>query len=341
LSTHPDSHYGRAKTFRLAAIQFSLGLGLSALLFAQNVSQPAENSIVFQRGGEFYTGYMGHKILPRWAGKYYVEVQDIESKAPLFNLTDSAGHNERVVFQLPDTPYIYALGYNVGTDGSIAVIGNAPEGKNSDAEFIAWISPDRKRQTVVQAYPFVPEAVAVAADGTIWSVISGNVIRRYDTSGKLLSSLAVVGLRCPPPDTPGDASRNSRLEASQDRVGWFTSADQYLEFSLDGKEIGRFEGPPGWGSPAIDPNLTHWYHQFALSADNQPVISGRTRDGRTLRIVAFDRNAQVWKPVSLPGENADRVILLGFDGTELVTISADRLDTLVRWTRGASSPEAR
>jgi hypothetical protein len=334
-----------------AAIRLLVGLGLSALLCAQTASPPPENPATFQRGSE---SYMGNKIQPRWAGKYLVEVQDPESKSPVFNLTDSAGRIERVIFQLPDTVYIAALEYNLGTDGSIAALGRALNGKNGGASFIAWISPDRKHQTVVQSYPFVPETVAIAADGSIWSAgtlfdddkreaIAYNVIRRYDSQGNLLASVAVAGLKWL--GNPARAAGYSQLQASRDRVGWFTSGDQYIEFSLDGKEIGRFEGPPGWGEPGRDPNLIYWYDRFALSTDNQAALGGMTRDHKSLRVVTLDRRAQVWKQVSLMGEEApDRVLLLGFDGAELVIQSANNLDTLVHWTRGAAGaglPEAR
>jgi hypothetical protein len=242
---------------RLGAAQLVMGLGLSALLFAQTASQPSSNSSVFHRGHEFY---IDNTFQPTWAGKFLVQVQDRESKSPSFELADHEGNKERVVFQLPDTAYIEALRYNVGTDGSIVAIGTALRGKNGGACFIAWIAPDRKRQTVIQAAPFVPVAVAMAADGTIWSIgtlfdddkmktMANNVMQRYDTSGRLLTSLTLTELRSPR-EWPGDATEFSYLQASQDRVGWFTSGDQYLEFSLAGAEIGRFEGPVGWGAPA-------------------------------------------------------------------------------------------
>jgi hypothetical protein len=37
--------------------------------------------------------------------------------------------------------------------------------------------------------------------------------------------------------------RRPFLRSSNDRVGWFTRFDEYFEFSLDGKQIGHYEGP--------------------------------------------------------------------------------------------------
>jgi hypothetical protein len=326
----------------LAAIQLSMGLGLTALLLAQDASPSPENSASFQRGQELP---IRDKSQPRWAGKYLVEVQDIESTAPLFNLTDSRGYNERVTFQLPDTAYITALQYNIGADGSIAVIGAALNGKNGGAQFVAWISADRKRQTVIQAYPLVPMAVAVASDGAIWTAgtlfddekraaIEYDVIRRYSPSGNLLSSVPVPGLR--PGRGAARAAGYSQLQASGDRVGWFTSGDQYVEFSLDGKEIGRFEGPPGWGEPGA-PMPESVFDRLAVSKGNQVVICGVSHDRNSMILLTLDRRTQAWVPVSLPGEGTPyQGRLLGFDGMELVTQDA-KDGGAVHWTRGAGA----
>jgi len=332
-------HYSSGVPLALATVMV-LGLGLAAGLLAQAVSGPVSAQPVFQREGEFSVDAISQ---PRWLGKFLVDVRDRESKSPLFEVTDSNGNKERVSFELPDTAFIQALRYNAGADGSIVAIGIALSGKNGGASFLAWIPPDRKSQTVIQTAPFVPEAVAVAADGSIWSVgtlfdddkrrtIADNVIQRYATSGKLLFSVAVPGVNFPS-ETPGDATQNSTLQASKDRVGWFTSANQYLEFSLDGKEIGRYEGPP---IPRSSPNHND---RFALSVDNQAVLGIVGSDMRSYSMAMLNRKDRVWVPVTLmDGEvQSVRERLAGFDGTELVTQSDKRAGIITRWKRGAAS----
>lgn len=322
-------------------------LALTVPLGAQTTAGATKDSALFQRGREFRIDGAFQRI---WLGKFLVHVDDPESRSPTFDLTDHDGHTERVPFELPDTAYIQGLRYSAGTDGSIVAIGTALKGKSSGACFIAWISPDRKRQTVIQAYPFVPEAVAVAADGAIWSVgtlfdddkmktIADNVIRRYDTSGKLLSSLTVGGLRAPA-GWGHDATMGSGLLASRDRIGWFTSGDQYLEFSLEGREIQRFEGPPAWGAPGRDPSLNYWVVGFALSSENQVVVTGVTKDEKSERMAVLNRTARAWYPALLNGgDPSERHRLVGFDGVEMITEGAD-LHTFVRWTTSAGPSAA-
>jgi hypothetical protein len=41
-----------------------------------------------------------------------------------------------------------------------------------------------------------------------------------------------------------EADSPSRLVSSNDRVGWMTNGSEYIEFSLDGTILQRFDGPP-------------------------------------------------------------------------------------------------
>jgi hypothetical protein len=325
------------RTLGLAVIQLSVGLGLTGLLFAQTASQASSGS-VFQREREVYVDATS---TPVWHGKLLMQVQDRESKSPLFAVSDSDGNKERVPFQLPDAAFIQALRYNAGTDGSIVAIGFALDGKNDGTAFIAWIQPDRKRQTVIQTTSFMPEEVAMAVDGTIWSVgtlvddakrktIANNVMQRYDTAGKLLSSVAISELRWPS-QTPGDATQASYLEAARDRMGWFTSGGQYLEFALDGKEIGRYEGPSG---PDWD---RHVFDQFALSEDNQAILTSHGAARTGFLMLALDRRSGSWTPVTLTSAGAAQwQRLVGFDRTSLVTETSPGV--LVHWKRDSQPP---
>jgi hypothetical protein len=98
----------------------------------------------------------------------------------------------------------------------------------------------------------------------------------------------------------------SSLVASKDRVGWMTNGCEYVEFSLDGAMLQRFDGP----------RETAWNNirGVALSDGNDLVLS---RAGGA--VLALDRTASSWVPVSIPGRKpGEDVRVLGFDGTTLV-----------------------
>jgi len=70
-------------------------------------------------------------------------------------------------------------------------------------------------------------------------VLARAVLRRYDAEGKLVGSANIE-------TRPYYLSlETSFLISSRDRVGWLNRGGEYVEFSLDGEEIGRYEGPEG------------------------------------------------------------------------------------------------
>jgi hypothetical protein len=104
---------------------------------------------------------------------------------------------------------------------------------------------------------------------------------------------------------------NSFLRASRDRVGWF-AGEQYVEFGMNGAEIGRYDGPA----------VAYW-HDIArvVISDENDVVAGRFGNTKA-GILTLDRETRTWTAVSLPREYAPTwASMLGFDGTTLVTYS--------------------
>ena len=100
----------------------------------------------------------------------------------------------------------------------------------------------------------------------------------------------------------------SILRASKDRVGWLTAGNEYLEFSLDGNQINRLDGPPD--------RIYHYefWASFVLSDANEVLVSFPVDSARsgTLKLWSLDRAKGGWAEVggeSLPG----KVHLFGFN----------------------------
>jgi hypothetical protein len=133
--------------------------------------------------------------------------------------------------------------------GEIAVIGSAYTSDGRGTTFVGRILADRQHQTITRVWPYCPMAVTFAADGTIWTIghlkddanttiRAYSVLRRFDASGKMLGS---TNVSLAERTTQG----LSHLRSSPDRVGWLTHGLEYIEFSLDGNEIARYDGPEG------------------------------------------------------------------------------------------------
>lgn len=299
------------RPFGLAALAFTVA---SFCVLPRAVAQRA---LAFEHEREMYVSSWHH--LPVWSGRLLLRLEDNLTSGPLVDAVDRDLNHDAISFEIPGANLINIRGLGGGADGSILVGGNAFSGDSRRAGFIALISPDRKRRTLIQTEPFRPEGVALAADGTIWAVglvfdgkegrqNTHNVIQRYDASGKMLSSMQVPKAKAFPND-PLIADANSDLMASKDRVGWLTNGCEYVESSLDGTILARFDGP---AEDVLD------LRGVALSDANDVLVAKAIGD-RTV-FLTLDRAARSWVPVPMRGRDRPgaQARVFGFDGTTLV-----------------------
>ncbi len=163
--------------------------------------------------------------------------------------------------------------------------------------------------------------MTVGPDGTVWAVgptltedyrlATPNVLRHYSASGELLASTDVPRLR----RTPGgvyEVGEISWLVTSNDRIGWLTAACEYVEFSFNLTELGRYPCPNG------ERSVFH-VGGMALSSTNDLLVGGRT--DAVFAPLELDRSVNAWKPVLVHNGTDRPETLLGFDGPALVTYS--------------------
>src|SRR5258708_689291 len=159
-------------------------------------------------------------------------------------------------------------------DGTVAIAGGAVSGDSKAGSFLALIPPDRKHQTVVRTWPYVPWEVAFVPDGSLLTVgytfhdtedriVKPNIMAHFDSAGKLLASFPIAAKAQFGFGQPA-ALQHSFLRISSDRIGWFTNGMEYIEFSFDGRELGRYDGPD-----VTDPVDAVRRASFALSDDNE------------------------------------------------------------------------
>lgn len=270
----------------------------------------------------------------RWAWGRMVGIEQNSVNDPLLFTVRTGEPPERLRFTIPDSGHIFVYDVASGPDGSVALSGSAYTADGKHGVFIAWIAPDRKSQTVSRTWPYVPYKITFAGDGNIWAVgwildppshdqnAHFNVFKVFDPSGRVLNTFT------PRARTAADTSRNavssSHLRASQDRIGWLTNGMEYIEFALDGREVGRFEGP------AFAENRTATFRSLAVSDKNDVMIS--VSEQRKLNIWGLDRQRHGWTPHTLgPDSEITSGQLLGFDGSFTV---ADVVDRKMSRTRG-------
>ena len=275
--------------------------------------------------------------LPRWNGARLVGCDCGPDHATLWSV-DRQGHwSPAISFGVPGWGQTIVRDVAAEPDGTLVAVGFAITGDVRNGSFIATISPDGARQTVTRVWPYVAEAVTVAPDGTIWAVgpvmhddykgpVYPNVLRHYTASAEMLSSVNIKNARKSEGGLSSVGSQ-SVLMASGDRIGWLTAACQYIEFSSDGTELGRYDCPNG---------ITKIFDTsgVALSPAGELLLS--TKWFAPLAPLSLDRPSGTWKPVPVSQDSGKTNLILGFDGQTLVTESAT--SDMRRYTWGEQSP---
>jgi hypothetical protein len=261
----------------------------------------------------------------KWSGHNLIDVTDDLTSSPVLVVVHGDHEVERIAFDIPGVSIISVRDYAVGPDGAVALCGIARGPGPKLGTFISWVSPDRKRKLVTRVWPFVPERLTLAADGTIWaagnlhqdpgdSIAESDIVQRFDFSGKPLSSSSAH-----PRYVPGETNEHifaSHFFASRDRVGWLTFGNQYIEYSLTGLELGRYE------APALNVDVEHRNGcGAALSEANDLAVCIRQNDN--IKILTLDRATRKWEVALLEKPNNG---LLGYDGETLVMTNRPRTD---------------
>jgi hypothetical protein len=264
--------------------------------------------------------YDGGMFWPVWQKGAVFVVTGNDSDEPVITGIDKGGHSEPIGFSFTGGRAFSVGGLAGARDGSIAVIGGCYSDEGQPATFLALIPPDRSHKVVVRLWPYVAHAVTFAPDGEMWTIgnvktpenlgVSAlNVLRRFSSSGKLLASfnVAVGGLWM----GRQEAAQRSLLASSKDRIGWLTNANQYLEFDLNGRELGRYPPPAGPAPQAFETSM-------ALSEGNDVLVG--TKDGLNQKVWWLDRKGGTWVPVDLQGRKLKDRATLMFDGGTVVAV---------------------
>jgi hypothetical protein len=256
--------------------------------------------------------------LPHWTNNRLAGCEPCQRNPVLTTIGDH-GEQEFVALAIPAADYTTVRDVATGPDGSLAAVGWAMSGDSRMGSFIAWFSPDRSHQVVTRVWPYDPNAVVIGPDGTIWTVGAvmndhyvprdPNVLRRYSPSGQILASISIRGAKQSKTGL-SKVSDPSALMASRDRIGWLTLACEYLEFSFDGVELGRYGCPEGYSD-------TYHFGGVGLSSANDLVIVAK--QAAPLAPIELDRATSSWRPVLVLQDSSITGRILGFEGRTLLT----------------------
>jgi hypothetical protein len=302
-------------------------LGISALLTISMVfvaAQPHQPTLTRRsERAEIYRAD-ANPFVPIWSGYGLIGVRSNRTLDPTVWASSSAGI-EDLQFTIPGAGQLIIWSVAASKDHTITIAGTAV-GDSQGSGFIGIIPLDRSKKLIVRTTPYTPKSITIAPNGVIWTVgwdkEDGkqvfNVLKRFSPSGALLSSRHMT-VKPIPGGSIDDVSHGSRLLSSGDRVGWLTAAGQYVEFSLDGSEIGRFE------APAYQPIKQNGFvlspsFYLALGENNEVVVEvAPVGPGPVSFLWRLNRSARQWTAVNVGGEQiSNNGWLLGFEGDELI-----------------------
>ena len=313
----------------LRFVTFTVGSAIYALQAQPTRLVPSGNGVTFPV-------VLEKKLIPVWGGNALVVAEGSIGEPDLFQGYDLQG--ARVFsarFSIPGALRTIVRGYTRGPDGTLAVCGAAYGNGGGGAPFIAWITPDGDSQQVVRTEPYTPNLIAIAPDGTFWTVgrelntnsseksgvnLDAGVVRHFDRSGHQLGSWLP---RSSFPDPTQFALTAGYLAASADRIGWL-----HYQTYLHPGGVGAYE------EISFDGTLTHFpLPQIAQpkralriegmtindSGDVFAVITDSGAPHSGFSIVCLNRSTKQWNPVPLSWPvSGDFAFLYGARGSDLV-----------------------
>lgn len=218
----------------------------------------------------------------------------------------------RFDFSIPDTTHIWVLGFGRDNAGNLVFSGEAYSTDGRLAPFIGIKSPQRGDIELIRTYPYWPISLAIAPDGTIWTVGSemtyerkssgdgvnpnGDVVRHFDRTGKLLGSAV-------PRQTlhPKYKYTDGFLVATSDHIGWYSPTQGpgvYIELSpANPKDYKVYSGPPDARSRA---------QGFALTESGKVFLTNDVDNRRGT--YTLDRTTNQWNAVTLPNSDSSLVL---------------------------------
>jgi hypothetical protein len=284
------------------------------------------------------------KRVPNWSGNAFVVADGLAAEPGSFLAWDRSGALVfSAAFSIPGAAHTYVDGYTRGTDGTLALCGQSYAGDGRGAPFIAWISADGNSQHVIRTEPYTPYLIAMAADGTLWTVgrelnanrsersgvnLSAGVLRHFDRSGKLLGDFL--------PRSSFTTSvellvTSGYMAASADRVGWFhhdnNANGAYTEVEPDGT-IANYPIPQ-----LANRKGALQFDGFALTDSGNVFVSMREGGANSgPSVFSLNRSTMQWSQVTLsPAVSGNYFGLRGANGSELVVSQAGDRPSQVRF----------
>lgn len=254
--------------------------------------------------------------IPRFANKFFASTDAKRGRVQVWDANSTSVAN--YALQLPGVASVVISSIAVATDGSVAVATGAFDANGRSAPVIAWLTRSGELVRMVTTAPFAPRHIAFAKDDSLWAAgreydsaredrPDYNVIRHYDTNGRLAGSALSRSLFSPGKVGPAN---DSFLTVADTRIAMASvTAGEWVELDQTGRLLGRW--PLSMPANSFPTGV-------ALLANGDFIASFETTD--LGRLFKYDRGQSKWEIVdSSQLQNRQQgLVVIGADGNSVV-----------------------
>lgn len=262
--------------------------------------------------------------IPRWSGGALVAIEKNPSALPVIRVFDQEGRQAaEIAVKIPGADWIDVRSAAQGVRGTIAICGSAKDSEARVAGFLALASADGKIQSLIRTEPYVPTAVTISQDGTIWTKgaefepvkrtpakTDNGILRHFDASGTLLAKFL----------PQSSLSRRElflgidQLVSNSSRVGWYMGRGAITYFEVFHDQIERY--------PAVEVENVEgqeFISGLTITDDNRVFVTKDIR-GNNPELYMLNRASRRWTMIEVPaaGSPAATNWLVGGMGNTLV-----------------------
>jgi hypothetical protein len=279
---------------------------------------------------------LGRHRVPSWSDQSLVVIDNNRTISPIVHVFDQEGReSQTLAVSVPGASTVGLRSVTYGHDGRLVYVGFAidqesGEGKARVADFLGIVSADRTKELVIRTNPYVPRAVVIAPDKTIWTVgqeknpdikRDPGVIRHYDAEGKEIGSFV------PQSTVRGEGNTlEDNLAFGNGHLGWYPAfGNTYFEVFANGvvRQVPGIALTSSYGfisKLAITDNGLTFVSQWRIVSGPSPDKPAST----ATKLYVLDKAKQTWSPVILQtpqnSPTPPTEVLLGSNGNTLALL---------------------
>ena len=264
--------------------------------------------------------------VPTWSGGALVAIENNRSASPSVRIFGADGRQIAVTsVRIPGADQVVIRRAARGVGGAVAICGSAADAEGHYGGFLAITSASGEVKVLVRTDLYLPTAVAVSPDGTIWTKgveyvpvkltpakTDDGILRHFDAQGGALGSFVPQSSI-----EPHELIRGiDQIAANSKRVGWYQGQGTESYVEIQENRVQRYP------AIALSSDTSHGAESVSgltITEENLVFVT-KSKGGAGPELYMLDRGSMSWSRVAVPagGPPSATGWLLGGSGNILV-----------------------